>query len=247
MVSGVTRVATCASSAATEPVSQFGQPSALAVVETQAPPGEPGLQHSILFAQERDHVGLLTMEPAAQRRDQQLEREHARSLRHTHWIVQWDTLAVAWHVRFFRKDAFYRLGECAWRTVNPAYRSREERKMRAFWTRSFKPSGEMDRLLAEIHPNAERSGCPDLWFVWAMAKGRLPAGHRAYSHLTKCSPCYREYRGIQQTESFVWTWQFRLSRVARSICVRILRSLRRATTHTPTAQIQSSRRYNTEH
>ena len=67
---------------ATEPVSQFGEASALAVVETQALPGEPGLQQSILFAQERDDVGLLTMEPAAQGRDQQLEREHARSLRH---------------------------------------------------------------------------------------------------------------------------------------------------------------------
>ena len=46
----------------------------LAVGETQALPGEPGLQEAILFAKVRDHVGLLTMEPAAQCRDQQLER-----------------------------------------------------------------------------------------------------------------------------------------------------------------------------
>jgi hypothetical protein len=35
-----------------------------------------------------------------------------------------------------------------------------ERKARAFWARSFKPKGKMDRLLAETHPNPERSGCP---------------------------------------------------------------------------------------
>jgi hypothetical protein len=41
---------------ATKPVSHFGKASALAVVETQALPGEPGLQQSILFAQERDDI-----------------------------------------------------------------------------------------------------------------------------------------------------------------------------------------------
>jgi hypothetical protein len=103
-----------------------------------------------------------------------------------------------------------------------------ERKMRAFWTRSFTPAGEVDLLLAEIHPNPERSGCPGLWFVWTMAKRQLPDDHPAYSHLTECSPCYREYRGIQQTEWLLWTWQFRMSRAARGVCVRLLRRLRRA-------------------
>ena len=79
MVSGVTKVADLHEHRATETVPQHGEASALAVVETQAPPGEPGLQQPILFAQERDDLGLLTMEPAAQGRDQQLEREHTRS------------------------------------------------------------------------------------------------------------------------------------------------------------------------
>ncbi len=35
-----------------------------------------------------------------------------------------------------------------------------ERKVRAFWARSFKPEGQMDRLLGDTHPNPERSGCP---------------------------------------------------------------------------------------
>ena len=53
-----------------EPVSQFAEASALTVVETEALPGESDLQHSILFAQERDDIGLLTMETAAQGGDQ---------------------------------------------------------------------------------------------------------------------------------------------------------------------------------
>ena len=111
-----------------------------------------------------------------------------------------------------------------------------QRKMRAFWTRSFKPASEMDRLLAETHPNSGRSGCPGLWFVWAMAMRQLSDEHPAYFHLTECSPCYREYRGIQQTELFLWTWRFRLSRAARGVCVRLLRRLRRVTAGTPTVQ-----------
>jgi hypothetical protein len=103
-----------------------------------------------------------------------------------------------------------------------------ERTMRTFWTRSFKPKGETDHLFAQIHPNPERSGCPGLWFLFAMAKRQLPDGHPAYLHLEECSPCYREYRGIQQTESFCWTWQFRLTRAARGVCVRMLRMVRRA-------------------
>jgi hypothetical protein len=54
---------------ATKPVSQFSEASALAVVETQALASEPGLQQSILFAQERDDISLLTLEPSAQRGD----------------------------------------------------------------------------------------------------------------------------------------------------------------------------------
>jgi hypothetical protein len=111
-----------------------------------------------------------------------------------------------------------------------------ERKMRAFWSRSFKPQGRMDRLLAESHPNPERSGCAGLWFVFVAAMGHFPEDHPVFSHLTECSPCYREYRGIQQTDSLLWTWQFRLSRTTRGVCVRLLRKVRRATRHMPTVQ-----------
>jgi hypothetical protein len=107
-----------------------------------------------------------------------------------------------------------------------------ERKARAFWARSFKPKGKMDRLLAETHPNPERSGCPGLWLLFGAATRRLHEDHPVFSHLTDCSPCYREYRGIQHTESFLGIWQFRLSRAARGVCVRFIRRLRRGTSHT---------------
>jgi hypothetical protein len=72
-------------------VSQFREAPPFAVVETQALPRQPSLQHAVLLAQERDHVGLLGLEPAAQRGDQQLEREHGPSLRPLPLIHLWDT------------------------------------------------------------------------------------------------------------------------------------------------------------
>jgi hypothetical protein len=108
-----------------------------------------------------------------------------------------------------------------------------ERNTRAFWSRSFKPKGKMDRLFAETHPNSERSGCPALWLLFGAATRQLPDDHPVFPHLTDCSPCYREYRGIQQTESFLATWQFRLSRAARGASIRLLRSLRRTIKYKP--------------
>ena len=70
------RVATSASSRRPKPVSQFSEAAARAVVETQALASEPGLQQSILFTQERDDIGLLTLEPSTQRGDQQMERAY---------------------------------------------------------------------------------------------------------------------------------------------------------------------------
>lgn len=68
--------------AAAKSMSQQREASALAVVESEPPAREPNPQNAILFPQERDDVGLLTMEPATQGRDQQLERGHGRSPRH---------------------------------------------------------------------------------------------------------------------------------------------------------------------
>ena len=79
-MSGVTTVDDPREQAAAKAVPQFAEASPLAVVETQAPSTEPGLQNSILFPQERDQICLLTMKPRTHRHDEPLKRSHARSL-----------------------------------------------------------------------------------------------------------------------------------------------------------------------
>ncbi len=76
---------------ATKSLPQFREAPSLAVVKPEALPRAPRLQHAILLAEERDHVGLLGFEPAAHRTDQQLERQHGRSLRPLRSIHLWDT------------------------------------------------------------------------------------------------------------------------------------------------------------
>jgi hypothetical protein len=70
--------------APTKAVTQFGQAPPLVVFEPQALPRKPILQHAILFTKERDQVGLLTVQPVTESRDQQLKRKHAPSLRYCH-------------------------------------------------------------------------------------------------------------------------------------------------------------------
>jgi hypothetical protein len=53
---------------AAQAVAQLGEPSTLMIIETQASPLKPRLQHSILFAQERDHVLCLPETPYASHR-----------------------------------------------------------------------------------------------------------------------------------------------------------------------------------
>jgi hypothetical protein len=60
---------------------QFGEAAPLAVIQAQSLPFEPRLEDTVLFTQERDDVVLLMSKPTAQRRDQELQRKHVRSLR----------------------------------------------------------------------------------------------------------------------------------------------------------------------
>jgi hypothetical protein len=71
-----------------KPVAQDREASAVTVVEAQTLPRQADLQNAILLPQECDDISLLTMEPATQRGDQQLEREHAGSL--TYHLTAWD-------------------------------------------------------------------------------------------------------------------------------------------------------------
>jgi hypothetical protein len=51
------------------PMAQDSEAPPVAVVETQAPPGELGFQNAILLAQKGDDIRLLAMQPATEGRD----------------------------------------------------------------------------------------------------------------------------------------------------------------------------------
>lgn len=56
---------------------------------------------------------------------------------------------------------------------------------------------EIDEVFGSANPNPGRVGCPSREELMDLARRRLPLGAPGYEHLTKCSPCYREFRAIQ--------------------------------------------------
>lgn len=56
---------------------------------------------------------------------------------------------------------------------------------------------EIDEVFGTANPNPGRVGCPTVEELKDLAQRRLPLGAPGYEHLTKCSPCYREFRAIQ--------------------------------------------------
>ena len=63
----------------------------------------------------------------------------------------------------------------------------------------FQPNDEIDELFSRANPNPTRAGCPPHDVLLAVARKKLPIGDPAYEHLAKCSPCYLEFRRIQQS------------------------------------------------
>ena len=57
---------------------------------------------------------------------------------------------------------------------------------------------DIDEILGRANPNPERVGCPPRDVLTALAGRARPIGDPAYEHLVKCSPCYREFRALQQ-------------------------------------------------
>lgn len=55
----------------------------------------------------------------------------------------------------------------------------------------------IDEVFGSANPNPERVGCLSQDELKALAERRLPIGAPGYEHLTKCSPCYREFRALQ--------------------------------------------------
>jgi hypothetical protein len=65
----------------------------------------------------------------------------------------------------------------------------------------FQIENEMDLLYGRAHPNPTREGCPPPEQLVSLSRRELPIGDPAYDHLSKCSPCYREFRALQQAEA----------------------------------------------
>ena len=58
---------------------------------------------------------------------------------------------------------------------------------------------DIDEVLSRANPNPERIGCPPRETLVGLARRAQPLGDPAYEHLVKCSPCYREFRALQES------------------------------------------------
>jgi hypothetical protein len=57
---------------------------------------------------------------------------------------------------------------------------------------------DIDEVLSRANPNPDRIGCPPRETLVGLARRVQPLGDPAYEHLVKCSPCYREFRALQE-------------------------------------------------
>ena len=64
-----------------EALTDDGKTPPFVVTEPHSPAVQLRLQYTVLFPQEFDDIALFPFEPAEQRRDDQVQRKHARSLR----------------------------------------------------------------------------------------------------------------------------------------------------------------------
>ncbi len=64
----------------------------------------------------------------------------------------------------------------------------------------FKAENEVDLLLGGANPNPTREACPPRGALVSLARRQVPVGDPVGEHVSKCSPCYREMRAIQQAE-----------------------------------------------
>lgn len=62
----------------------------------------------------------------------------------------------------------------------------------------FNPEDEIDQLFGRANPNPERVGCPPSDILSSLARKDRPIEDPAWEHLAKCSPCYQEWRALQQ-------------------------------------------------
>ena len=69
-------------------------PALTPVAQSHPQSAQLPLQHTILLLEELDHVALLAFEPAEQRREDQMERNHLRSPCRNSWMQLPDTTAA---------------------------------------------------------------------------------------------------------------------------------------------------------
>lgn len=62
----------------------------------------------------------------------------------------------------------------------------------------FRSEDDIDQLLGSANPNPERVGCPGHDVLAALARRERAIGDPGYEHIVNCSPCYREFRALQQ-------------------------------------------------
>lgn len=63
---------------------------------------------------------------------------------------------------------------------------------------TFRSEDEFDELFAHGNPNPGRIGCPSREVLEALARRERPIEDPAYEHVANCSPCFREFRALQQ-------------------------------------------------
>jgi hypothetical protein len=102
-----------------------------------------------------------------------------------------------------------------------------QQRIRFIWASSFHIEDELDLLFGRAHPNPDRCNCPSIGDLWALARRRFPIGDARYEHLARCSPCFSELRGIQQTAASVVGFRDRFSR-RLDAASKLLRRLRHA-------------------
>ena len=66
----------------------------------------------------------------------------------------------------------------------------------------FMPQNEFDLLFGYGNPNPARAGCPPADVLAVLSRRERPIGDPAYQHVAHCSPCFREFRALQQRATF---------------------------------------------
>lgn len=65
----------------------------------------------------------------------------------------------------------------------------------------FEAQDELDYLFANASPNPNREGCPSRDELVRISRLETPMGDAVYTHIVRCSPCFREMRALQQASA----------------------------------------------